>query len=300
MTRQTELRKPRARSVPELDVEQEVDFAEHGRRIAARWWLPALGLLAGLLLGYVLARGSSQVYRAEALVYLGQPTSPTGLVQGLSSNPRFVAEIVRSEGALKYAARRSGLRVAALRRGASTQPVSGGRGASRPGQAQLVRVSVKADAARKAERAANALAQRLVTGISPYVNAKIELLERRLRSQTRALESTDRRLRLLARVLARAGSLAPLEQLPLVVQQDSAEQRRAQLLDEQVETEQLLSLARLEERARIVEPAAARRTTARSPRNSMLAGGALGLLLGGLAALLWDPLSARASRGSAR
>lgn len=296
MTRETEVRKPRGRSLPEVDVEDEVDLGQVWSRLAARWWLPVLGLLAGLVLGYALARGGSQVYRAETLVYLGQPTSPAGLVQGLGSNPSYVTEIVRSESAIREAAARSGLRTRAIRRGVSTQAVTAGRGAARPGQGQLVRLTLKADAPRKAELAAAALADRLVADLSPYVNAKINLLERQVASQRRAIASTDAQIRLLRRAFTSARSLPPLDQLPLALQLGSTEQRRAQLLDEQVTAEQALSLARTEERARVIEPAAARKTAARSSRNSMLAGGALGLLIGALAALSWDAIAARRRR----
>src|SRR5918992_5266721 len=96
----------RPRPAPELDVEQEVDLGRYASAVAARWWLPLLGLLAGVVVGYLLSLGGGQVYRAEALLYLGQPFSPSGSspVQSLATNPRTVGEIVRSEAALREAA----------------------------------------------------------------------------------------------------------------------------------------------------------------------------------------------------
>jgi hypothetical protein len=43
----------------------------------------------------------------------------------------------------------------------------------------------------------------------------------------------------------------------------------------------------------VIQPAAAVKTTARSRRNSMLVGGLIGLILGGLAAVAWDSAAAR-------
>jgi uncharacterized protein involved in exopolysaccharide biosynthesis len=66
-----------------------------------------------------------------------------------------------------------------------------------------------------------------------------------------------------------------------VVQQDLAE------------AEGLLSLAQNVERARIVDPAVATKTTARSTSNSTVVGAIIGLLLGGIAALVWPAVATR-------
>jgi uncharacterized protein involved in exopolysaccharide biosynthesis len=81
-----------------------------------------------------------------------------------------------------------------------------------------------------------------------------------------------------------------------VSQIDNAEQRRGQLLDLQAQSQQQLALARNVEASRIVEPAVATKTTAQSRRNSILVAGAIGLLLGLIAALAWDGLAARFRR----
>ena len=65
--------RPRPLPEPDLDAEQEVDLRSAWSKIAARWWLPVLGLVLGLVAGYLLALGGGQVYRAETLVYLGVP-----------------------------------------------------------------------------------------------------------------------------------------------------------------------------------------------------------------------------------
>ena len=57
-----------------------------------------------------------------------------------------------------------------------------------------------------------------------------------------------------------------------------------------------MTLATEVEQARIVEPATAVKTTARSGRNSALVGALIGLLLSCAAALLADPFLARRAR----
>ena len=60
------------------DAEREVDLRSAWDRITARWWLPVGGLVLGAILGVLVSIGSGDVYKAEALIYLGQPFTPSG------------------------------------------------------------------------------------------------------------------------------------------------------------------------------------------------------------------------------
>jgi uncharacterized protein involved in exopolysaccharide biosynthesis len=73
----------------------------------------------------------------------------------------------------------------------------------------------------------------------------------------------------------------------------TADARRTALQDDLSEAQQLLNLAENVEKSRVVEPAAASKTTARSSRTSLVVGALTGLLLGAIAALLFDPIVAR-------
>ena len=90
--------------------------------------------------------------------------------------------------------------------------------------------------------------------------------------------------------------LSALDKLVLVSSLDNAQARRGQLLGLQSDVLQHLALAENVEKAQVVEPAAAVKTTARSGRNGALVGGLIGLLLGCAAALLADPFLARRDR----
>src|SRR5919106_2432655 len=162
---------------PDPDGEQEVELGRYAAVVAARWWLLLVGLVAGLVGGYLLSVGGGDVYRAEAILYLGQPFSPTGSapVQSLATNPRTVGEIVRSEAALRAAARAAGVRMGALRGNVSTQTLTI-TGVPRAGTTPLVEVAVELDAPGKAARAANALADAVIAheGVAGYVETKIE------------------------------------------------------------------------------------------------------------------------------
>jgi uncharacterized protein involved in exopolysaccharide biosynthesis len=285
---------------PELEGEDEVDLRSAWTRIAARWWLPLAGLLVGAVLGVLVSVGGGDVYRAESLLYLGQPftTSGGGQIQSLATNPRTVSEIVRSQSALKRAAAESDLRLSQLRGHVSSQAVTA------VGQARtvspLVEVVVDAPSAAKAERAADSLARSVIRQVSTYVDRKIELLRRQIDSGEDELASIDGRVaqaQAQLTALQRDRTISPSERLiaGLSLNQSIgfAEQRRATVQEDLYANQQLLSLAVNVEKSRIVQAAAASRQTATSRRNAAVVGGLAGLLLGTLAALLADPLLAR-------
>ena len=280
---------------PELDLEREVDVRQYASTVATRWWLPLVGVVAGVVVGYLLSLGGGQVYRAQALVYLGQPFSPGGgsPVQGLATNPRIVGEIVRSEAALRAAAARSGIRVGQLRGRVSTEAIVGTP--PRAVQTPLVEIGVHGSAPARVAVAANTLAARVVAEVSDYPNIKIRTFKNRLEGINSRLESAADRIEALNAAL-RAGNLSVLERLELISEKDNSEQRRGQLLDQQSATQQSLALAERIESARVVEPAVAVKSAARSTRTSIAVGAVIGLLLGILAALLWEPASTRLTR----
>jgi hypothetical protein len=301
--------RPRERPLPELEAEREVDVGRAARQVAARWWLLVAGLVAGMVAGYLLALGGGDFYKAEATLYLGQPFSPTAQapVPSLATNPTAVGDAVRSEDALQAAARRSGMRVSELRGNVSTSTVSGSIVRRTPGLTPLVEVSVQGEQRREVGRAANALAAIVVDGMSSYVDRKIEALEQRITSDERDLSDINARLAIAQRQLNEAlgnRGLAVLERFLLVTNYNSSigftEQRRATVQQDLLDARQLLALAEEVERPRIYQRAIAVETSARSKRNSIVVGGLIGLLLGALAALLWEPVLERRLKSARR
>ncbi|HEX4929628.1 MAG TPA: hypothetical protein VFV62_02885 [Gaiellaceae bacterium] len=288
----------------DLDAEREVDLRSVWERIAARWWLPLLGVVAGLLIGFVLALGGGQVYKAETLVYLGQPFTPNGggaIPNSLATNPRLVAEVVRAEAALKEASRASGIRVGALRGRISTAPVVATGQAK--GTTTLFQIAVQGSAPRKVERAADSLAKHVTSISGRYVEGKIETLEEQIANDEKELEGINSRFNIAASEQAAAlanRSLPVTERLLIITSLNSTlsalEQRRSTIQEDLLAARQLMTLATEVEQARIVEPATAAKTTARSGRNAALVGALIGLLLGCAAALLADPFLARRAR----
>src|ERR671938_2153866 len=160
-----ETRRP-APPPPELEGEDEVDLGRYWSAIAARWWLPLLGLLAGALIGYLVAVGGSQTYRAQAVVSIGTPLAVGGgVLPSVQTNAAAVRQIVGAESTIRRVASSVGLRPGELRGRVSATPVAGGT-AARGSQQTLFAITVQAPAPIKAARAANELARIVVASIS--------------------------------------------------------------------------------------------------------------------------------------
>jgi uncharacterized protein involved in exopolysaccharide biosynthesis len=273
--------------------EAEVDFGRYATAVAARWWLLLLGLAVGIVVALLISVGGKDVYRASALVYPGQTLAPGGSsqVQSLATNPTTIREIVRSEAAIRRAANASGYgSPSRLRANISVQPVSGN--VARLGQSQLVNIVVTGDAPRRTFSAANELAKAAVGRISRYADTKISALEDQIAAGQRELASIDARVDATQQALNESG-LTAIEKLVLLTNLGLTEQRRTTVQTDVGTRQQLLAQAIDVERARIVEPAVARKVTAQSRRNQLIVGGVIGLLLGLVAALAWDPAARR-------
>ena len=288
------------RRAPELDDEREIDFGRIGRSILNRWWLVLAAVLVGALLGYFSSVSSGEVYSARTTIYLGQPLSPTGnaQIQSLATNPSTVSEIVRSDEVVAKVAEDLGIQPRALRNGISTrQIVAAGTSASaRANTNPLVQIAVRGDwKGDTTARAANALAEEVVTRVSEYVDVKAKALQDRLDAENRELEAIDVKIDRLNQLAAQGGPNADTD----LILASLAEQRRGQLVEDKTDTETLLTLARNVERGKQVTVAQASRVPAQSSRSAIVVGALIGLLVGIVLALLWTPVMRRVRPASA-
>jgi hypothetical protein len=289
----------------ELEGEQEVDLASAWSRLQARSWLPIGGLVIGAVLGLALALAGGSVWRAETIVYLGQPFAPLGggQIQSLATNPRTVGEIIRSESALDAASKASGVPVSQLRSSISTKEITA-IGQLR-GINPLMEISVKASGRRRSELATAALAERVIDRVSVYVTQKIGILESQVAVSRAQLAAVEARIVAAQRqqdTLIEDQSI-PLDQRLLLSSNlnsviTTADARRTALQDDLFEARQLLNLAESVETSRVVEPARGVKTTARSSRTSLVVGGLIGLLVGAIAAIVAEPFAARRRRAA--
>src|SRR3954471_14080958 len=156
--------------------EQEVDFGRYGGLLARRWWLPVAGFVAGLVVGAALSVSGGHVWKASALLSLGQPYTPGGgsPVTSFATNPRAVNEIIRSESALRQAARAAGMHVSNLRGKVSSGQVGGATGAGSTRAVPLIALTVQGARPAKVEKAAKELARIVIQRTTePYVGTKL-------------------------------------------------------------------------------------------------------------------------------
>ena len=281
------------RTEPELDAEREVDLGRYLDALVARWWLPLLGLVVGVALGYLLALGSNEVYRSEATVYVGTPLSAggTAAVQSLQTNPSTVARIARGQETIEKVSQESGMSPRELRGGISTRAIRSGLARAAP--SQLYAVSVEGSRRAEVNAATSAIAGRVVEEVGGYARLKRQTLREQLASDNRQLAEIDRQIEETEAAMRDASGIDRLTMGTLLL---TAEQKRGAIQQDRLQARQLLALAEQVELPRILDRGAATKTTARSTRNSAAVAGLIGLLLGILAALLWEPLATRAAR----
>jgi hypothetical protein len=298
---ETQVRPQRERPVPDVDAEEELELGRYWTALVTRWWLPVVGFVAGIAIGYLLSLGGHQVYQAKSTIYLGQPLNPTGTgqIQSLSTNPSTVKQVVLSPYWQHVAEQRAGLPSGALRGQVSTQAVAGVAAAlGRVGQNPLVNIVVTGKRRLKIALAADALAQIAVKQVSgAYVAKKIDTLKRLIAADRQELSSTNERLKSL-QAAVQSGGLPTVERLLFANQIGLVVQEQRQVITDQTQNEQLLTLAQTVEQSQVITPARATKTTARSRRNSILVGALIGLVLGILAALLWEPAARVVRRAS--
>jgi hypothetical protein len=288
---------------PDLDAEQEVDFGRYWRAIAARWWLPVGGLVAGLVIGYLVSLGTnSTTYKASALVYLGQPLAPDSAAP-VSSSPTtlgLVSNVVTSSTTVRKVARKVGLKEGRLSGHVTTKPVLGVTATRVGTPAPLLSITVTGTPAKKVRNAANALADVAVGTVNGYAAVKIAKLREQIDFDDKSIARNNDRFALAQQqqqaILAN-DSLSPTEKLLLLANINTTlvtvEQRLGQLETDRLSAQQFLSLAENVERPEVRSPAVAVRTAGANSRTGAAVGGLIGLIVGILAALLWDPIAAR-------
>lgn len=261
------------------EAEQDVDFGRYWRLLAARWWLPAAGLVVGAVVGYLIALGGSQVYKATATLYLGQPYTASGNVQlqAAQTNPSTVRQVAHAESVIAKAASSCKTQPRLFRKGISTQTISGN--IARNGQTPLVAITVQSPRRKVASCTANAIARLVVDRLSTFALQKIANFKAQIAQYNADIKTINDALG--------NGAVASTDKLILLQRLTNDQQNK-------LATSQLLTQAQSIEKPSVLTSARAQQVTARSRRNAVVVSALIGLLLGALVALLWDSVAARA------
>jgi surface antigen len=264
------------------EAEQEVDFARYVRLLAVRWWLLAAGLVVGAVIGYLISLGGSQVYSATATVYLGQPYSPTGGNPVLTpqTNPSSVGQVINNQSVDNAVANLCHTAASVFTKGISTQSVASGssKGSGSATVSPLVKVSVQSKKGKVTACAANELADAVVKRLGVYPAAKIKTLRAHI-----AFDNQD-----IKTIQAAIANPNISDTNKLILQTTL----RSDQLDKTTNSG-LLLLATKVESPYVLAKAASHKITARSRRNTVVISALIGLILGALAALLWEPVATR-------
>jgi uncharacterized protein involved in exopolysaccharide biosynthesis len=266
------------------EAEQEVDFARYVRLLGSRWWLLVAGLVLGAVIGYLVSLGGNQVYSATATVYLGQPYTPPGsaLIQDPQTNPSAVGQAINNQAVINAVANLCNTKPKAFQKGISTQAVASGSSSTKGSGAAvnpLVKVSVQSKKGKVAACAANGLAAAAVKALDVYPAAKIANLKAQILSDDQGIKSIQQAIA--------GGNISDTDKLILLQTLRSDQTDRTT-------NSQLLLLATKVESPYIFGPrAASNKITARSRRNTVVISALIGLILGALVALLWEPVTSR-------
>jgi capsular polysaccharide biosynthesis protein len=262
-------------ALEDWDGEQEVDFRRYWNALVARWWLPLLGLVLGAIVGYAISLGGTQTYRAQATLYLGQPYSASGNVQlqSAQTNPSTVRTIARSQ-----AVRAKVRKQCAIRPKVSVTAVAGN--IAKLGQTPEVAVTVQGGKPKKTTCAANLIARQVVDdpAVAGFARQKINTFRQQISQDEQQINALNDALK--------SSSISSTDKLVLLLQLRPVQQDR-------ISASQLLQQANQVEAPRILTHAAAQKVTARSRRNSVVVAAIVGLILGLVAALLWEAVAAR-------
>jgi uncharacterized protein involved in exopolysaccharide biosynthesis len=285
----------------DLGAEREIDLRKWLDALVSRWVYAAAGLVAGVVVGavYSLSGGSSWV--ASATIARGQVFNPAGTaqVQGYITSPSQIQNLATSASNLDKAGAQIGMSGAALRGHVATSTLtSAGVASTTNTNSILILVTVTLNKPKKAEDAANALAKLITQETTTrYVVQSIKGYKTRLANYDVRLKTLRPKIEALNQELTTDKTLSLSDRLVILSELDSAQATLNTTLDSQTTVQQELILAEDVETTQIIPPAAkAVKTVARSRRNSVVFGALIGLLIGGIVALI---LGLRAKRAPA-
>ena len=275
----------------DLEAEREIDLRRWVDALVSRWWIAVAGLIIGAIVGAVLSLSGGSSYVASATIARGQVFNPAGTtqVQAYITSPAQIENLVTAPANVDAVAAKIGLPRSALRGHVTASTITNAGTASPTNTGSIiVLITVTLNKPRKAEEAANALAQ-LIKGqtTTPYVQQSIKAYETKITNYAARIVALRRQIDSLNKVLSKPSGLSPLDQLVVSTQLQGAQAALGQTLDSQTTAQQQLILQRDVSTTQIIPPPAhAVKTVARSRRNSVVFGALIGLIVGLIVALV--------------
>ena len=275
----------------DLEAEREIDLRRWLDALVSRWWIAVAGLVVGAIVGalYSLSGGSS--YVASATIARGQVFNPAGTtqVQGYVTSPAQIENLVTAPANLDTVSAKVGLPRSALRGHVTASTItSAGTASTTNTNSIIVLIRVTLNKPRKAEEAANALAQLIKAQTTTrYVQQSIKAYQTKIDNYAARIVALRRQIDSLNKVLAKPSGLSALDQLVLSTQLQGAQAALGQTLDSQTTAQQQLILQEDVSTTQIIPPPArAVKKVARSRRNSVVFGALIGVIVGAIVAIV--------------
>ena len=241
-----------------------IDVGSWFSTLLRSWWI-ILGLVVlGGVVGGVVTMASPKEYSATSSVYIGQTTDANGNpMAGLNSNSKAATQLLASQVVLNEAASKSEVKISTSRlRKETTVVTPSSTVKTSTSVVNIVVITVTDTNKLRATAAANALAQVLVSRISPGVSGKIVLLEAQLASGQKQLAAANTRV-LAAQTALMAiakGGGTPAERAaasaPYVAVVQAAATEQEALASSNQKTELMLFTAKQVEEPRVLHEAA--------------------------------------------
>src|SRR5262249_48870015 len=285
---------------PDLEAEREIDFGRYFRRIADRSWLLAAGIVIGAAIGVLAATASSNPYAAKVVVSLGKPLFPgtTTPIENLPVKLTTIGQLASSDVVVGSIAAQVGVSPARLRAAIST--VSVGVQGETQTPTSFEQITVQGLPRTKAVAAANALARIVVEENSAFTKIRLRTFKQNRQRVQQQLRLATQRIAYYQKRNAEIDnnkSLSDTDRLILSASVNNQlqfyEGRQSDLQASLLTSDDTIALAEQVELARILQPAKITRASPPSRRSAALIGGVIGLLVGIIVALLWEPVAAR-------
>jgi hypothetical protein len=294
-----------------------VRVTEYFRRVARRWYVVVLSVVAAVALVFLHGvSGATKQSAATASVYLGQPFTPGGasvLTSTPLSNPAISIQYVTSPQQIAAAAKAAGIDRRSLRKHVSVlsaAPAGSGGGAA--GKASTgsgpptITINVEGPWTRaKVQTVANSLAQSLIAYANRYTTLKTKLIAQRVSLEKGELHSVLEVQRRAHQNLDAidASSAAPLDKVaassPFVSDLSSAAEQIGTLTLNLTNDQVALVATKDIESAQFISRAVGHQVSAATRRSSLIIAAMVGLIVGIGLALAWEALSVRPRRARA-
>jgi len=279
------------RTSDDLGVEREIDLRRWLDAALAYWWIAVVGLIVGAGIGLLTAVTGKTTYMATATIVRGQAFSPSGssVVLSYLGNLKAIQVYSTSPQTLLQISAKTGIPVTQLQGHivASTFTSTGELSTTNTGSV-IVGLAVTLSSPKKAVDAANELAdiiQKVTT--TPYVLQTIQTIQIKIKYYKKRIVTLQQRVNAYTDALNHKNDLSFNDKLLVSTELDTSEAALGSTLDSLFLAQEQLTLSQDVEKTQILQRAVAVKIPGRSSRNAVVFGGAIGLILGLIVALLY-------------